>query len=164
MSSTTTVTGNLGGVDLRFTPSGKAVLNLSLADNHNRFDKDKQEWVQTGTTWYRMTLWEDHAQNAADTLQKGDRVIVTGRVEMRAFKDKDGNDREALEIHPQEIGKAVSKFAPKNGSGGASTTGGFAGTSGAGWGNDQPAQDPWGGQPSGGGGSWGTPDSNDPPF
>lgn len=142
MSNQITVTGNIGEPELKFTPSGKAVLNLSLADNHHR-RKDDGSYEQTGTTWYRISLWDGHAQNAAEQLTKGARVIVTGRVETRPFKDREGNERESLEIRVQDIGPAISKREQD--------------------GAPQPAQqaqpwgqqsDTWGGQPAQSGG-WG---------
>ena len=155
MSNTITVTGNIGEPSLKFTQAGKPVLNLSLADNHSRKNQSG-EWEQTGTTWYRLSLWDAHAQNAADILQKGDRVMVTGRVETRTYTDRDGQERESLEIQVQEIGKTISKRDAQQSqpSGNSGQSGGFGGSAGQGWGS-QPSGGGWGG--TGAQGGWDTP-------
>ena len=150
MSNTITVVGNISEPDFRFTPSGKPVLNMSLADNHSRFDKQKNEWEQTGTSWYRLTLWDAHAQNGADALKKGDHVIVTGRAETRTFTDKDGQERESREIQVHEIGKVISKRDTQQ-------------QQSQGSGGSQAQSDPWAGQPQGQGG-WDAPQGGSPPF
>lgn len=159
------VTGRLtSDPELVFGQNNKARASFSIAVDHGRKDQQDQ-WQKTGATFLRVTLWGYHAEQAAERLQKGQMVIAWGRIETRFFTTKEGEEGKSLEMQVDDIGPALSKWAPKNdGAGGASTTGGFAGTGGGGWSNE-PAQDPWGGQPASGGGSWGTPDNNGPaPF
>lgn len=165
---TTTITGNL-----THDPDGlrhvgdAAVLNLNVAVN--RREKVKGEWQDGEPSFYRLNIWRDLAVNAAESLRKGQEVIVVGTVKTRSW-EQDGQRRSAQEIDVDAIGPnlrfqtAQSQKVQKN-SGGASTTGGFASTSGtgSGWGNDQP-QDPWGAQENSGGGSWGTPNDGPAPF
>lgn len=141
-----------------------AVLNLNVAVN--RREKVKGEWQDGEPTFCRLNIWRDLAVNAAESLRRGQEVVVVGTAKTRSW-DQDGQRRSAQEIDVDAIGPnlrfqtTTAQKVQKN-TGGASTTAGFAGT-GGGWGNAQPAQDPWGGAPASGG-SWGTPDSDDPPF
>ena len=104
MSEVTIRYGRLGqDADLRFTPAGKAVCELSIADNHRR-KGSSGEWEDDGTTWYRVTLWEQDAEDAA-TLRKGDRVVVTGELRSRAFEKRDGTHGVSLEVSRAVVGK-----------------------------------------------------------
>lgn len=101
--SDVTVTGNIGEPGLKFTPSGKAVLEFSLAENHRK--KDQQgEWGDDGTTWRRVSIWEKKAEALADVLKKGDRVIVTGQERIREWEGKDGNKGQSLELNARDVG------------------------------------------------------------
>lgn len=150
--SSITVIGNIGSAELKFTQSGKAALNLSLAENHRRKNPQTNEWEDTGTSWYRATLWEEQAELAADQLQKGTRVIVTGTPVTRTYTTQQGEERESREILVNAIGPAIPKRKPQDQQGG-----GFGGGQA-----QQPAADPWG-QPSSGG-DWGTPSNGQPAF
>lgn len=133
------ITGNISEPNLEFGgPQNKARLTFSVAENHSRFDKDKNEWVQTGTTWYRVTLWEEFAENVADVLNKGDRVVIEGRSYTRSYQ-KDGEERTSFELHVNNIGKAIPKRAPQGQAAPQQNTG-------------QP--DVWNGQGAGAGGGW----------
>lgn len=102
MTTYITVTGTCGGdPDFKFTPGGTAVANFSLADGHRK--KVDGNWVDGDTTWYRVAVWEDMAQNVADSIQKGTRVTVTGRLENRPWEDVDGNKRYSLEITATDV-------------------------------------------------------------
>ncbi|MCH8560879.1 single-stranded DNA-binding protein [Nesterenkonia sp. LB17] len=191
-----TVVGNLtADPELRFTPSGAAVSNFAIASTPRFFDRQANEWKDGETLFVRCSLWREAAENAAESLTKGTRVIAQGRLKARSFQTKEGENRTSWELDVDEIGPSL-RFAtasvqrssggqggrPSGGGGfgggntggnaGAASGGGFGGggsgggaSSGGsgGWSNDSAPQDPWGGQPSGGG-SWGTPDNNEPPF
>lgn len=101
--SDATVVGNIGEPTLKFTPSGKAVLEFSLAENHSK--KNQQGgWDDDGTTWRRVSIWDKKADALAEVLKKGDRVIVTGQERMREWEGKDGAAGKTLEINARDIG------------------------------------------------------------
>ena len=104
--STVTFTGNVGDVQLNFTASGRAVCNVSVAENHRRKDQNGQ-WVDDGVTWRRVAFWERKAEAVADEIVKGDMVIVTGDERLREFEAKDGSKGKSLEVNGREIGKLV---------------------------------------------------------
>lgn len=179
-----TVVGNLtADPELRFTPSGAAVSNFVIASTPRFFDRQANEWKDGETLFVRCSLWREAAENAAESLTKGTRVIAQGRLKARSFQTKEGENRTSWELDVDEIGPSL-RFATANiqrqgrggggggFSGGAAAGGGFGGgdsfngggaaQSSGGWGNDGGA-DPWGGQPSGGGG-WDTPGNSEPPF
>lgn len=134
--SDTTVVGNIGEPQMKFTPSGKAVLEFSLAENHSK--KNQQGgWDDDGTTWRRVSIWDKKAEALADVLKKGDRVIVTGAERMREYEAKDGTQGKSLEITARDVG--VIPRASQNG-------GGQQGQSQGNWGA-APASDPWGNGP-----------------
>lgn len=179
-----TVVGNLtADPELRFTPSGAAVSNFVIASTPRFFDRQANEWKDGETLFVRCSLWREAAENAAESLTKGTRVIAQGRLKARSFQTKEGENRTSWELDVDEIGPSL-RFATasiqrqgRGGGGGGfgggaaagggfgggdSFNGGSPGQSSRGWGNDGGA-DPWGGQPSGGGG-WDTPGSSEPPF
>lgn len=158
MSIQASITGRLtGDPELRWTPGGKAVASLSIAVNHRRKNQ-AGEYEDSGTTFLRASLWEYQAEQAADQLRKGQLVTARGRIETRTWTDKDGQQRDSLELQVDDIGAVIAKYPPKGQSQPASSPGGFGGA-------PQSQSDPWGGQPSGGG--WDTPSaaqSDSPPF
>ncbi len=120
--------GNVGSdPELRFTPSGAAVVNFSLAVS-KRVKAEDGTWDDGPTTWYRVDAWRKNAENIAESLTIGDRVIVIGEVENRKY-EKDGEKRYSLEIHATEVGVSTY-FSPaksersgySHNSGGASKT------------------------------------------
>lgn len=132
------ITGNISEPKLEFVgPQSKARLTFSVAENHSRYDKDKNEWITTGTTWYRVTIWDEFAENVANVLAKGDRVIIEGRSYTRSY-EKDSEERTSFELHVNNIGKAIPKRAPQ-----AQQATGYAPQT-----SSQP--DPW----NGSGGGW----------
>ena len=104
--STVTFTGNVGDVQLNFTSSGRAVCNVSVAENHRRKEPNGQ-WVDDGVTWRRVAFWERKAEAVADEIVKGDMVIVTGDERLREFEAKDGSKGKSLEVNGREIGKLI---------------------------------------------------------
>lgn len=164
-----TIKGNLGSdVDLRFTPSGKAAANFTVASTPRTFNRQTNEWVDGETLWMRCTAWGDMAENAAETLAKGMRVIVEGRLVSRSWDDKEtGQRRTALEMQVDDVGPSLRYATAKvnrtqRGDGGG---GGFSGQGGQQRGGQQGQGDPWAAPQSQQGG-WGQQaDNNDlPPF
>lgn len=95
--------GNVGSVELKFTPQGKAVCEVSFAENHSR--KVNNEWQDDGTTWRRATIWEEKAEATAEHIQKGDRIVVIGRERLREYEAKDGTKGKSLEVQANTIAK-----------------------------------------------------------
>ena len=95
--------GNVGSVELKWTPQGKAVCEISFAENHSK--KVNNEWQDDGTTWRRATIWEEKAEATAEHIQKGDRVVVIGRERLREYEAKDGTKGKSLEVQATTIAK-----------------------------------------------------------
>lgn len=106
-----TLVGNLtADPELRFTPSGKAVANFTVANTPRVFDKQRGEYVDGDPMFLRCSAWKQLAENVAGTLAKGSRVIVQGKLKARSFEDKDGNKRTVFEVDVTEVGPSL-KFA-----------------------------------------------------
>lgn len=110
MTTITLIGRATADAELRFTSGGKAVATLNVADNHRR--KDGNEWVDDGTTFYRVTAWEHLAEQMAEHVKRGQRVIVVGEVRNREY-ERDGEKRRSLEIRAYEIGPALDKYPPR---------------------------------------------------
>lgn len=113
-----TVIGNVGDVQLKFTPNGKAVCEVSVAENHNRKNEQTGQWETESTTWRRVSFWENQAEAVADQVQKGDRVIVAGDEKLREYERKDGSKGASLEMRGRHIGKVVMPLQNQQQSGG----------------------------------------------
>lgn len=156
-----TVIGNLtADPELRFTPSGSAVANFTIASTPRNFDRQAGEWKDGETMFLRGSVWREQAENVAESLQKGSRVIAQGRLKARSFETKEGEKRTVYELECDELGPSL-RYAT------ASVTRqqkkGSTQTSPAGqW----PQDDPWTGQePGANSDSWGSgPADQDPPF
>ena len=154
-----TVVGNLTAPpELRFTPNGAAVANFTVASTPRTFDRQSNEWKDGEALFLRCSVWKEVAENVAESLEKGMRVIVQGRLKARSYDDKDGNRRTSWELDVDEIGPALkfatAKVARAQRNGGSGQGGGnFAPAQSAGFGGQpQPApsqQDVWG-APQGG--------------
>jgi len=110
MSADTTITvvGNLtADPDLRFTTSGVAVAAFTVASTPRVFDRQSGEWKDGDTLFLRCTLWRQPAENTAETLSKGTRVIVTGRLKQRTYDTPDGQQRTVTEIDVDDIGPSL---------------------------------------------------------
>ncbi|RBM23705.1 single-stranded DNA-binding protein [Prauserella sp. PE36] len=155
-----TVVGNLtADPELRFTPSGAAVANFTVASTPRTFDRQTGEWKDGEALFLRCNIWRQAAENVAETLTRGARVIVQGRLKQRSFETKEGEKRTVVELEVDEIGPSlryatakVNKVSRGSGGGGG---GGFGGG-----GSGAPADDPWGSAPPAGGGGF----SDEPPF
>jgi single-strand DNA-binding protein len=148
-----TVAGTLtADPELRFTPNGNAVANFTVAANDRRFDKNTNEWIDAGATFLRCSIWRQAAENVAESLNRGHRVIVTGRLKQRDYEDREGQKRTVFELDVTEIGPSLKwATATVNKATRASTN-----TSGGGG----SADDPWGSAPD----QAATPADNEPPF
>ncbi|HEX3906307.1 MAG TPA: single-stranded DNA-binding protein [Mycobacteriales bacterium] len=159
---TVTVVGNLtNDPELRFTPSGAAVANFTVASTPRILDKATNEWKDGDALFLRCSIWRQAAENVAESLQRGARVIVTGRLKQRSYETKEGEKRTVVECEVDEVGPslryATAKVVKGQRSGGQPSGGApsYSGNSGAG----APANDdPWATPaPSGG-------FSDEPPF
>ena len=159
-----TVIGNLtADPELRFTQSGAAVANFTVASTPRTFDRQSGEWKDGEALFLRCNIWRQSAENVAESLTRGARVIVSGRLKQRSFETREGEKRTVVELEVDEIGPSLRYATAKvnkvsRGSGG----GGFGGGSGS-----APADDPWGSAPpagSSGGGGGGGGFSEEPPF
>lgn len=103
-----TVIGNLtGDPELRFTPSGAAVANFTVASTPRSFDKAKNEFVDGDTLFMRCSIWREAAENVAESLTKGTRVMVTGRLVQRSYETREGEKRTVVELQVDEVGPSL---------------------------------------------------------
>jgi single-strand DNA-binding protein len=158
-----TIIGNLtGDPELRFTPSGAAVANFTVASTPRQFDRQSNEWKDGETLFMRCSIWREAAENVAESLTRGTRVVVQGRLVSRSWEDKEtGQKRSVMEMQVDEIGPSLRYATAKvnktqrSGGGGGSWGGGqqaSGGQGGQGGGFGGGSDDPWasGGQPAGG--------------
>ena len=182
-----TVIGNItGDPELRFTPSGAAVANFTVASTPRAFDRQSNEWKDGETLFMRCSVWRDAAENVAESLQRGTRVIVSGRLKSRSYETKEGEKRTVIEMEVDEVGPslryATAKVNKTQRGGGGGFGGGQQGGAQQGGFGGQQQEDPWATGPSsapqqgggqqagqqGGGqqGGWGSnaPSYDEPPF
>jgi single-strand DNA-binding protein len=155
--TTITVVGNLtADPELRFTPSGAAVANFTVASTPRIYDRQSGEWKDGEALFLRCNIWREAAENVAESLTRGSRVIVQGRLKQRSFETREGEKRTVVEVEVDEIGPSlryatakVNKASRSGGGGGGG--GGFGGGGGS-------RQAPQAAQPSGGSGDdpWGS--------
>jgi single-strand DNA-binding protein len=109
--TTLTIVGNLtDDPDLRFTPSGAAVVAFTIASTPRAFDKTTSEWKDGETLFLRASAWRDAAEHIAESLAKGQRVIATGRLKQHSYEDREGVKRTVVELEVDEIGPSL-KYA-----------------------------------------------------
>lgn len=179
-----TIVGNLtADPELRFTPSGAAVANFTVASTPRTFDRQSNEWKDGDTLFMRCSIWREAAENVAESLTKGTRVIVTGRLVQRSYETREGEKRTVVELQVDEVGPSLRYASAKltrtqrsgggysgggqggqGGGGYGGGQGGFSGGQGGGYGGGQQsggghgqAEDPWATGP-------GTSLSDEPPF
>jgi single-strand DNA-binding protein len=186
--TTITLVGNLtADPELRFTPSGAAVANFTVASTPRTFDRQTNEWRDGDAMFLSCAVWRQAAENVAESLQKGMRVIVQGRLKSRSYETREGEKRTVFEIDVDEIGPALkyatAKVSRTSSGGGQGGGGGGGRPANAGGGNNSGGNsggggfgdDPWAtGGNSGGGGRpqqqssdpWGSsaPQNDEPPF
>ena len=137
-----TIKGNLtGDPELRFTPAGAAVTNFTVASTPRYFDPQAKEWRDGEPLFLRCNIWRQAAENVAETLTRGARVIVSGKLKQRSYVTREGDKRTVVELDVDEVGPSL-KYATakvmKNPPSGNPTTGRLA----AGNGFGQPTHDP----------------------
>ena len=140
------IVGNLGkDPELRYTPQGNAVCNFSMATNEKR--RDKSGDLQDLTTWFRVTLWGRQAENASKYLQKGSQVYIEGRLRVDEWTDRDGNQRQTLDVNATDMqflsGGRSDDFGGSDDeySTGSAAAAGSSGSSGASSSGDDPSDD-----------------------
>ena len=104
----TTIVGNLtADPELRFTPNGVAVANFTVASTPRTFDRQSGEWRDGDALFLRCTAWRDPAEHIAESLTRGDRVVVQGRLRQRSFETRDGDKRTVVELDVDEVGPSL---------------------------------------------------------
>lgn len=152
-----TVIGNLtNDPELRFTPSGSAVANFTIASTPRTFDRQSNEWKDGETLFLRCSVWKEAAENVAESLTKGMRVIVSGRLKSRSYETKEGEKRTVIELEVDEIGPSLRHANAKVNRTQRSGNNGGGQASGGNWGGNQPAAPTTGG--------WGNGPDAEPPF
>ncbi|MCK2236287.1 MULTISPECIES: single-stranded DNA-binding protein [unclassified Crossiella] len=162
-----TVVGNLtADPELRFTQSGAAVASFTIASTPRTLDRASGEWKDGEALFLRCSIWRQAAENAAESLTRGMRVVAQGRLRQRSFDTKEGEKRTVIELEVDEIGPSLRYATAKvnRASRGGGQGGGGGGYGASGGGSSAPADDPWGSAPpaasSGGGGGF----NDEPPF
>ena len=153
-----TMIGNLvNDPELRFTPSGAAVAKFTVASTPRYLDKNTNEWKDGDSLFLNCQIWRQAAENVAESLTRGMRVIVSGRLKQRSYETKEGEKRTVFEVEVDEVGpslrNATAKVTKTNKGGGSFTPASETSS----------AEDPWSAAPVGGG--WSSAGSDDqPPF
>jgi single-strand DNA-binding protein len=167
-----TIVGNLvDDPQLRYTPTGNAVANFRVASTPRFLDKATNEWKDGDSLFLTCNVWRQPAENVAESLQRGMRVIVSGRLRQRSYETKEGEKRTVYEVEVDEVGPSLRNASAKVtrsqrsgaggggggfGGGGGSSSGGGGGRGGGG----RPADDPWASDTSGGDNNF----ADEPPF
>src|SRR5690349_5799500 len=183
-----TVIGNLtDDPELRFTPSGAAVAKFRVASTPRYMDRNTNEWKDGEPLFLACTVWRQAAENVAESLQRGARVIVSGRLKQRSYETREGEKRTVIELEVDEVGPSLryatakvqkmqrsggnGGFGADGGGGGGYRGGGSGGSQGGGGGSQGGggyADDPWASSApagrSGGGGGSGSSFDDEPPF
>ena len=166
--TTITIIGNLvNDPELRYTPTGQAVATFRVASTPRFMDRATNEWKDGDSLFLSCNVWRQAAENVAESLQRGMRVIVSGRLRQRSYETKEGEKRTVYEIEVDEVGPSlrnasakVTKTSRSTGGfgGGQSGPSGGSGQPGYGGGGGRPADDPWASDAGGDG------YSDEPPF
>ena len=142
-----TVVGNLtADPELRYTQSGLAVANFTIASTPRSFDRASNDWKDGEALFLRASCWREFAEHVAGSLTKGSRVIATGRLKQRSYQDREGNNRTAIELEVDEIGPSLryaTATVTKTSRSGSNAASGGERPAG------QPADDPWAAAPVG---------------
>ena len=168
-----TIAGNLvDDPELRYTPTGQAVARFRVASTPRFMDRQTNEWKDGESLFLSCNVWRQAAENVAESLQRGMRVIVQGRLKQRSYETKEGEKRTVYEVEVDEVGPSLRNASAKvtktqrssggggfggGGGGGGGNQGGYGGQGGGG---RQQADDPWATDSRGGGEGL----SDEPPF
>jgi single-strand DNA-binding protein len=163
-----TIIGNLvNDPELRYTPTGQAVATFRVASTPRYMDRTTNEWKDGDSLFLSCNVWRQAAENVAESLQRGMRVIVSGRLKQRSYETREGEKRTVYEIEVDEVGPSLRNASAKvsrssrssgGGFGGQSGQGGQGGQSGYGGGAGRASDDPWAADPADNG------FSDEPPF
>jgi single-strand DNA-binding protein len=167
-----TIIGNLvDDPQLRYTPTGQAVANFRVASTPRFMDRQTNEWKDGDSLFLTCNVWRQAAENVAESLQRGMRVIVSGRLRQRSYETKEGEKRTVYEVEVDEVGPSLRNASAKvvrssratgggQGSGGygSSGSGSGGGYNSGGGGSSRPSDDPWASEPADSG------FSDEPPF
>ncbi len=167
-----TIAGNLvDDPELRYTPTGQAVARFRIASTPRFMDRQTNEWKDGESLFLSCNVWRQAAENVSESLQRGMRVIVQGRLKQRSYETKEGEKRTVYEVEVDEVGPSLRNASAKVtktqrsggggggfGGGGGGNQGGYGG--GQGGGGRQQADDPWATDSRGGGDGF----SDEPPF
>ncbi|MEU3473098.1 single-stranded DNA-binding protein [Rhodococcus sp. NPDC006774] len=176
-----TVIGNLtADPELRFTPAGAAVANFTVASTPRTFDRQTNEWKDGDALFMRCNIWREAAENVAESLTRGSRVIVSGRLRQRSYETREGEKRTVVELEVDEIGPSLRYATAKvnkanrggGGGGGGFNSGSGSGSSGGSGGgrsnsstnSGSGGDDPWGSAPAASGSFGGRGGDEEPPF
>lgn len=178
-----TVIGNLtADPELRFTPAGQAVANFTVASTPRVFDRNSNEWKDGEALFLRCNIWREAAENVAESLTRGARVIVSGRLKQRSYETREGEKRTVVELEVDEVGPSlryatakVAKAGRGGGGGGGfgggsgnagGSAGGYNANNGGGrsGGGNAGDDDPWGSAPAAGSFGGGGRMDDEPPF
>jgi single-strand DNA-binding protein len=166
-----TVVGNLtADPELRFTPSGAPVANFTVASTPRTFDKNSNEWKDGDALFLNCAVWRQAAENVAESLTKGMRVIVQGRLRQRSYETREGEKRTVVELEVEEIGPAlkyatakVTRSSSSGGGGGSYSSGGASGGGGgSSWSNNNSGAQQ--NDRTAGADPWASAQSEEPPF
>jgi single-strand DNA-binding protein len=160
-----TIVGNLvDDPNLRYTPTGQAVANFRIASTPRFLDRNTNEWKDGDSLFLSCNVWRQAAENVAESLQRGMRVIVSGRLRQRSYETKEGEKRTVYEIEVDEVGPSLRNASAKvvkssraTGQGGSGGGGGYGSSGGGGAG--RASDDPWASEPADSSGF-----SDEPPF
>lgn len=178
-----TVVGNLvDDPELRFTPSGAAVANFRIASTPRSFNKQSNQWEDGEALFLGCSVWRQAAENVAESLQRGMRVVVSGRLKQRSYETREGEKRTVIELEVDEVGPSlryatakVTKtsrsggdgFSGSAGSGGSGAAGGFGGSGSRSGSGGSGGDDPWAAKTGGGSDPWAAQPqgaADEPPF
>ena len=167
-----TIAGNLvDDPELRYTPTGQAVARFRVASTPRYMDRQTNEWKDGESLFLSCNVWRQAAENVAESLQRGMRVIVQGRLKQRSYETKEGEKRTVYEVEVDEVGPSLRNASAKvtktqrssgsggfggGGAGGGGNQGGYGGQGGS----RPQADDPWATDSRGGGEGF----SDEPPF
>ena len=154
--TTITLVGNLtADPELRFAPNGAAVANFTVASTPRTFDRQANEWKDGDAMFLNCSVWRQYAENVAESLTKGQRVIVYGRLKSRSYETREGEKRTVFEVDVDEVGPALRSATAKV----TRTSGGGTAPQAT----TQPAADPWAATTKGGD-PWASKGPAEPPF
>ena len=162
-----TIIGNLvDDPQLRYTPTGQAVASFRVASTPRFMDRQTNEWKDGDSLFLSCNVWRQAAENVAESLQRGMRVIVSGRLRQRSYETKEGEKRTVYEIEVDEVGPSLRNASAKvvkssraTGQGGSGGSGGYGSSGGSGAGSGRASDDPWASEPADSSGF-----SDEPPF